>query len=740
MPRKRAHTRRKPKGNPRGTLSVSSAGFGFVQTAEGEFFVPAVKLNGAFDGDLVEVAPLPREYMQRSRSSQNALDQKPAARVVSVVQRAHDTVVGRFEIAEPFGVVVPEDPRLTYDIFTRLEDNPNIPDGSIVSVRITAFPTRNSAACGVVEQVLGDSDDERVPIDLIVARYKLETSFSDEAKAQAKQARLDEQGALNTGYRDLRDRFVFTVDPADAKDFDDAVSLEPANRAGARWRLGVHIADVGHYVAWNSPLDIQARRRSTSVYLVDRVIPMLPEELSNDLCSLRPHEVRRTMTVDIYLNEAGNAVDVDIYQALIRSCARLSYDQALNALERARMQSETRSEQSLEVSFDATGSQNKALFESENRAPSPFAAHEGSRDALNVRAPYSMRDIEERLVSLSRIAKLRAKARRARGGIDFDTKETRVRLDDKGVPIDVDIREKNDATELIEEAMLLANEMVARYLHERDFPCAYRVHERPAFDNLEGLLPVLQEFSWFKRINETQFLSGNPQAIARVIDESKGRVEHEMVASLLLRAMMRAVYSPECLGHFGLASDVYCHFTSPIRRYPDLIVHRMLKAALTKRPQHFDQEVSALALMCDHASKQERIAEKVSRESHMVKLVELMEAHIGETYQATVSGVASYGLFVRLENTAEGLVRIEDLGREYFYLDAVRHKLVGSDTGRVYRLGQQMDVILVAADRRTRQLDFKPLGKRKKAKQKESDRSNRKNVSNASGKGGEYDG
>ncbi len=269
-------------------------------------------MHGAFDGDLVDIAPLPNQGKYRmpqhetdagseersnrgGRKSGSGSGKKPFARVVAVVQRAHDVIVGRYEIAEPFGVVVPEDPRINYDIFTQIKDTPGIPDGSIVSVRITSFPTRNSAATGTVQEVLGEADDERIPIDLIVGRHKFETSFSEASLEQARDSKLDVESALSQGYRDLRKRFVFTIDPADARDFDDAVSLEPVSnpQSGAVWRLGVHIADVGHYVPWGSSIDLDARRRSTSVYLVDRVIPMLPEELSCDLCSLRPFEARR---------------------------------------------------------------------------------------------------------------------------------------------------------------------------------------------------------------------------------------------------------------------------------------------------------------------------------------------------------------------------------------------------------------------------------------------------------------
>ena len=689
MPRKRSHTRRVHKGNPRGTLSARPGGYGFVTTAEGEFFIPEEKMNGAFDGDLVEIAPLPNKgrYHVAAGGAGNGAQagrgaghggRKPFARIVSVVQRSREVIVGRYEIAEPFGVVVPEDPRINYDIFTRLEDAPDVPNGSVVSVRITTFPSRKSAATGVIEEVLGDEDDERVAIDLVVARHKLETKFSDASIEQASAAKLDAEDALNSGYRDLRDRFIFTIDPDDAKDFDDAVSFEPvgAGKGAAKWRLGVHIADVGHYVPWNSSIDLDARRRATSVYLVDRVIPMLPEELSNDLCSLKPFVERRTMTVDMYLSDAGKVLSCDLYPAVIRSAARLTYGQALELLENE-----------------------------DGRVDTP---------ALALAAPEVVAQAPElarRIRGLSRFAKQRADMRRETGGIDFDTAEARVRLDSSGAPVDIDMRRKTLATELIEEAMILANETVARFLRDKGWPCIYRVHEQPACENLEGLLPVFQEYPWFKRIDQARFAAGDSHAIAAAVDAAHGRPEEELVTMLVLRAMMRAAYQPECDIHYGLASEAYCHFTSPIRRYPDLVVHRMLKAALTKRPEKFDQEVSNLAWIAEHASKMERVAEKAAAESQMVKIVELMETHIGETFSATVTGVASYGLFVQLENTAEGMVRIEDLGREYFLLDSVRHRLVGTDTGREYRLGQRLAVVLTSADRRTRRLDFRLVKK-----------------------------
>lgn len=680
MARSRMHTRRHARSNPRGVLDVRGGGFGFVQTAEGEFFVPESKMGGAFDGDLVELAPLPVQGGRKKQPHQGGdlrAGEKPAARVLRVVDRAHDTLVGRYEVAEPFGVVVPEDTRIPYDIFTMRADRPDIEDGSLVRVRITTLPARNTAATGVVEEVYGRADDERVAVDLVIARHKLETSFSEGALAEARAAVLDEDGALSSGYRDLRDRFTFTIDPADARDFDDAVSLEPVDpraepaageRGGtgvrvvdkrgfgaAAWRLGVHIADVSHYVRWNSSLDLDARRRATSVYLVDRVIPMLPDELSGNLCSLRPDEVRRTMTADLYLDDQARLVAYDLYPALIRSDARLAYEEAQALLD------------------EPTGD-----------------------------------DLSYRLGVLSRLAKQRFAARERAGGLDFDSVEARVRLDGEGRPTGIDLRTKTDATSLIEEAMILANETVAVHLRDAKFPSLYRIHEQPSSDNLAALVPVFQEFAWFRDVDQVAFVAGDAHVIQRVLEASAGRPEGELVSSLVLRSMKRAVYRPVCAPHYGLASEAYTHFTSPIRRYPDLVVHRMLKALCGGRPEKFDQETSALPWVAEHSSDMERVAEKAARESQELKIIEYLEQFVGQAFSATVSGVASYGVYVRLDNTAEGLIPLKNLGAEYFALDPVQHRLTGQDTGVSYRLGQRLLVVLTAADPRARRLDFRP--------------------------------
>ena len=673
MPRSKNHTRRVARSRPRGIMQLNPEGYGFVRTSEGEFFVPHAKLGGAFDGDLVEVAPLPANS-SKGRSHEGfgggRYGHKRAARVVSVIERAHEVVVGRFEAAEPFGVVVPLDPHIPHDIFTQLSEAPDVEDGAIVRVRIAQFPSCNSAATGHIEEVLEHVDGLDEGVDAVVARHKFETAFSDAALAEARGASIDEVGALASGYRDLRERFVFTIDPDDARDFDDALSIEQVEgQDRLLWRIGVHIADVSHYVEWGSALDLAARRRGTSVYLVDRVIPMIPEELSCGLCSLAPGEVRRSMTVDLYVNERAQLARYEIYPALICSNARLTYGEALEMLE----------------------------------GECEPAASEGGKHAQGQRETL----IQPHLRQLSRLASLRHAQRERKGGIDFDQPEARVRLDEAGRPQGVELRRKNAATSLVEEMMIWANEAVAEHLSRAKFPCVYRVHEAPDLEGLAQLVPIFEEFPWFGKIDPVGFFTGSQHALQQAVSASRGRAEGELVSSLVLRSMKRAVYREKNCGHYGLASATYCHFTSPIRRYPDLMVHRMLKAELFGRPERFDQMTTNLGWICEHSSGMEREADDAQRESEDLKLAEYLQRFVGQSFSAIVSGVSQGGLYARLENTAEGFIPVRTLGDDYFSFDAARYTLTGEETGARYRLGQRIAVVLFAVDPRVPQIDLR---------------------------------
>lgn len=665
---RKSNTRRTPRAHPRGVLELCGAGFGFVQTAEGEFFIPASKTADAFDGDMVEVVRLPGASQRSSRSAVTS-NNRPVARVVRVLSRAHECIVGRYEVAEPFGIVVPEDPRIKHDIFTMRSDAPHVQDGDIVRVRMTVYPSKREPAQGVVEEVLGHEGDAGIDIDLIIARHKLETHFGSAALHQAEAVHEDaEEALLDSRYVDLTKRRIFTIDPDDAKDFDDALSIEPLG--DGRLLLGVHIADVSHYVPWGSSLDLEARRRATSVYLVDRVVPMLPEQLSNNVCSLRPGCFRRAMTVDMLVDPAGNVSQVKVHPSVIRSAARLTYGQAQSSL----------------LAYLQGDPQDAA-------------------DALQGVSGSLAMDIASDIALLHEAAEALHENRVKRGGIDFESVEAKVKLDEKGCPLEVDLRVKNDATSLVEEAMIAANEAVARFLRDQGIACMYRTHEQPSPADMAELKPVLQEFGYEKHVSLTALASGNPRAIQRVLAYAKGRREEYLVSMLMIRMMKRAVYQ-DCLApHFGLASGAYAHFTSPIRRYPDLMVHRMVKVALFGRSQETSAIEGAMAAIAEHSSVAERTAEVAARESQELKLYELLETRIGQEAEGLISGVMSSGFFVRLNDTSEGFVSLRNRD-EYYVLDAARRTLTGSDSGTVYRLGMRARIRIAAVYPYERRADF----------------------------------
>ena len=652
MSRNRSHARRTPKANPRGVIRVHPAGYGFVLTAEGEFFIPEKFMKGAFDGDVVEIAPLKvdREKTEHGPGRRDG-------RVVGVLERAHTDVVGRVEVAEPFAVVVPADPHITHDIFTMRADAPDVPDGAVVRVTMVTYPDRNSAATGVITEVLA-TDADTAAIDLILARYHLERDFSEAAKAEARAARLDVEAALAGGYRDLRDRVVFTIDPEDAKDYDDAVSFETLE--GGRRRVGVHIADVSAYVAWDSALDAEAKQRATSVYAVDRVIPMLPEELSNGLCSLVAGEDRPCMTVDMVLDAAGRVMAADIYPAVMRSAARLTYAQAQEVID----------------------------GESPDEVPDSVAP---------------------RIRALDAVARQRVALAASRGALDFDRTEAKVRLDAKGAPVDVMLRRKTRATSLIEECMIMANVAVAEFLAARQQPGAFRVHEAPDADALASLLPVLSRFPWFAGVDTELFCMGVPAVVREVLERAKAGDAADVVTMLLLRAMKRARYAATDDGHYGLALDHYCHFTSPIRRYPDLIVHRSVKAALGFAQPGIGAQTASLPALCAHSSDMEQVAEDAARDTQEYKLIEYLQRFLGQAFDAVISGVTAHCLFVQLQNTAEGTISFSDLGGEYFSLEPATFTVTGESTLRRYRLGDAIRVVLLEADPKTRTLCFAPV-------------------------------
>lgn len=634
-----------------GTLVISRPGVGCVETPEGTFELARHGQREAMNGDEVEVALVE----QRGRQLR--------AVVRSVVTRAVETLLGRFALAGPLGVVTPLDARIGHDFFVVPEDpSPDrlgVAEGDIVVARITEYPTRRSAAAVTLERRLGSADELDLNVEAVVASYGLAGDFPASVEAQAEKifARVEDDLAADPARRDLRQMLCVTVDPADARDFDDAVSARRLDGGG--FELGVHIADVSHYVAPDSPIDNEAKRRTCSAYLVDRVIPMLPERLCNDVCSLRPGEDRLAVSVLMRLDERGGVLSARMTRSAIRSAARLDYDTVDEVL--------------LGVS----------------QAPSE--------------------EIAELLRTLDEIRALRERVRRSRGAIDFETVEARVTLGAGGVPTGVSVRRRTRATGLIEEAMLLANECVAARLAEREAPAAYRVHERPLPEDLRATLQPLRELGLLDAETTSGLLAGDPFALQRVLALARGTDGEQLANALLLRAQRRAVYLPANEGHYALGAAAYCHFTSPIRRYPDVLVHRALGALVDGRIDGREMRAQARALpqLCRTCSERERAADAASRASQKIKMAELFSSRVGERLSGVITGCERFGLFVTLDETcAEGLVPVRALGDEWFTYDEARMALTGEESGEVWGLGRRVCVVVAGTNVPRGQIDF----------------------------------
>ena len=597
---------------------------------------------------------------------------KKVALVQGVITRAQTTFLGRFELAGPLGAVVPLDARLGRDFFVVPEDTSparlGVGEGDVVVARIAEYPTRNSAAVVTIESRVGSSDELDLNVESVIASYGLATEFPPAALAQAEgiQAGVEEALKREPGRRDLRSLCCMTIDPTDARDFDDAVYAAQLPDGG--FELWVHIADVTHYVGWDTPIDNEAKRRTCSAYLVDRVLPMLPERLCNDVCSLRPREDRLAMSVRMELDDQGRLVSAEAMTSAIRSTARLDYD-TVDALLAGRVNAS--------------------------------ALHEDQRDAQT---------LEEALRVLDRIRGLRERIREERGSIDFDTVEPKVTLDEEGHPTGVIVRTRTRATGLVEEAMLLANESVARMLADREVLCAYRVHERPSPEDLRATVRPLMELGLIDGSAQREALiAGEPEAINAVLDAARGTAGEFLASALLLRAQKRAIYMPTNQGHYALGAQAYCHFTSPIRRYPDELVHRALKALLagTLGSKEQEQIAGQLPQLCATCSQMERAADGAARASQRIKMAELYADHVGEAFSGVVCGCERFGLFVMLDETcAEGLLPARALGGEWLEYDEDRMTLTGEESGRVWGMGTRVRVVVTETDIPRGRIDF----------------------------------
>jgi ribonuclease R len=642
-----------------GRITVRPEGFGFVLVKDGpDLYIPRAGMHGAMDGDTV----LAREERTRSRGRAGSPD-RIAGSVVKVLDRARERVVGRFEKAEGRPVVIPYDPRI--DAIVRIADGRThgAREGEIVEVRLTSFPDARRVAHGVVDERLGFLGEPGVDIEIVLRSHGLFPRFPESVIEEAESFPLRVRTEDLLGRRDFRDRRVVTIDGETAKDFDDAVEIE---RTAGGFRLGVHIADVSRYVREGTALDDEARSRGTSVYFPGRVLPMLPEHLSNGLCSLNPEVDRLVLSALIETDRKGRVVSAEFVKGVIRSAARMTYTEVARLLEN------------------------------------------GPTHADKDRYGPLLEDFR----NMAALAGKLREWREARGSIDFDLPDADVVLDDQGLVVGIVPESRNVAHRLIEEFMLAANEAVAKKLLFAKQPAIYRVHDRPDPDRLVDLREVLEDFGYELKGDLDEI---PPSAFQKILKEIEGKPEERLLSDLLLRAQRKALYSEECRGHYALAASYYCHFTSPIRRYPDLVVHRQLSALIEAgrpaAPKDFEAINDRFREIAAFSSDRERRAEAAERESLLWKKIVFMKDKIGREFDAYVTGVTQFGLFVTLRDFfVEGLVPVSSLGDDFYVYEEKHHRLRGRSSGKIFRLGDSIRVQLKAIDEVRRRLDFRLAG------------------------------
>lgn len=629
-----------------GTFISNARGFGFVE-AEGreeDLFITEANVNHAYNNDTVQARVLPGQRGKRQE-----------AEIVRIISRGTVNVVGTYQKSKNFGFVVPDNAKLGADIFIPAERSKGAVDGHKVVAELTDYGNDNKNPEGKITEILGHVNDPGVDILSIVRNYDLPLEFDEKVMNQTERTASEVSEADMQGREDFRDMCMVTIDGEDAKDLDDAVSL---SREGEDYLLGVHIADVANYVQEYSALDREALKRGTSVYLVDRVIPMLPHKLSNGICSLNAGIDRLALSCIMRINKKGEVTDYRIAESVICVNQRMSYTSV------------------------------KKILEDKDEA---------ERKEYEVLVP--MFELMEELAG-----RLRA-GRRKRGSIDFDFPESKIILDKEGHPIEIKPYERNTATKIIEDFMLLANETVAQHFYWMELPFVYRTHDNPDPEKIKQLGIFISNFGYGIKTTQEEI---HPKEIQKLLGKIEGTPEEAMISRLALRSMKRAKYSVDCTGHFGLACQYYCHFTSPIRRYPDLQIHRIIKEQLRGRLKenriiHYNEILPQAA---EHSSKMERRADEAERETDKLKKTEYMEKHIGERFEGVISGITSWGLYVELPNTAEGLIHVSSLKGDYFYYDEANYEMVGKASGRKYKLGEKIAVIVESTDRLARTVDF----------------------------------
>ena len=668
-----------------GTFTAHPKGFGFV-SVEGEtedIFIPESQVNGAMHMDTVEITVSPVTTGRRREGT-----------VVKVLERGMKQVVCTYEQSKTFGFAVPDNPKFGTDIFIPQERSKGAVSGHKVVVEVTSYGKKDRKPEGKVVEILGHINDPGVDILSLVRAYGLPVEFDEKVLKQVENVAKPVSEADMAGRMDLRDWQMVTIDGEDAKDLDDAVSV---TMDGDNYILGVHIADVSNYVQEHSALDVEALKRGTSVYLVDRVIPMLPHALSNGICSLNQGENRLALSCIMTINSKGEIIDHTIAETVICVERRMSYTQVKNILE----------------AYHAANSQDAPVEEVDGKQDDADRETESVSD-VNVR-----RQQEELLgeyealvpmfVRMEKLAGILRRKRMKRGSIDFDFPETKVILDEQGNPIDIRPYDRNVATKIIEDFMLAANETVASDFYWRELPFVYRTHENPDTEKIQKLSTFINNFGYTLHIGADEV---HPKELQKLLQKIDGTKEEALISRLTLRSMKQARYTIDNTGHFGLAADCYCHFTSPIRRYPDLQIHRIIKESLRgrlneKRIDHYEHILPEVA---KHSSEMERRADEAERETVKLKKVQYMEQHIGEEFEGVISGVTEWGFFVELENTVEGLVRVTKLTDDFYQYYEDTYELVGEATNRRYKLGQKVLVRVEHCDRIMRTIDFALAG------------------------------
>ncbi|WP_407071837.1 ribonuclease R [Pueribacillus theae] len=649
----------------KGKVQGNAKGFAFIIPEEDglpDVYVTQSDLNGAMNSDTVIV-----------RLNQKSSGTRPEGVVIRIVERGIQEVVGTYTDSKHFGFVIADDKRIPNDIFIPKEASNGAVDGHKVVVKLTKYPEGRMSAEGEVVDILGHKNDPGIDILSIIYKYGLARQFPEEAIEQANRTPDEISENDLKGRRDLRFETIVTIDGEDAKDLDDAVHVKKLDNGN--YLLGVHIADVSHYVTEGSPIDKEAYERGTSVYLVDRVIPMIPHRLSNGICSLNPQVDRLAISCEMEITPDGAVVKHDIFPSVIRTTERMTYTNVRKILEKE---------------DDAVLKKYEPLV--------PFFEEMGE------------------------LAEILRNKRMKRGAIDFDFNEAKVIVDEDSNPVDVVIRERSVAERLIEEFMLAANETIAEHFHWLNIPFLYRIHEEPNEEKLAKFFEFITNFGYVVKGSANDI---HPRALQQLLEEVKDEPEEAVISTVMLRSMKQAKYDPKSLGHFGLSTDFYTHFTSPIRRYPDLVVHRLIRTYLFENKMDGNTQEKwneKLPEIARHSSERERLAVDAERETDDLKKAQYMEDKIGQEFDGIISGVTNFGIFVELPNTIEGLVHVSYLTDDYYRYDERHYAMIGERTGNVFRIGDEISVRVLNVNVEEHSIDFEVVGMKKTRKSAAKDR------------------